>query len=149
MEGAGNKKHPDPSSQGWMIRPGKISTLVGPFWERRVGGNVQIGIVCDPRHDNGKGKMHGGLLMTLADMGMGAVIRSTGDDVQCVTVQLDVAFLQAVDIGDFVTTECHIQHRTSGTIFVSGTLKTGEKAVASAQGVFKSLANVGLAWQGG
>jgi uncharacterized protein (TIGR00369 family) len=149
LDGAGSKKHSDPLSQGWSIRPGNMSTLVGPFWERRVDGDVQIGIVCDPRHDNGRGNMHGGVLMTLADMGMGAVIRSTGDDAQCATVQLDVAFLQAVDIGDFVTTECHIQHRTSRMIFVSGTLKTGEKAVASAQGVFKSLAKVGLSWQGG
>jgi uncharacterized protein (TIGR00369 family) len=149
LEGAGSKKHSDPSSQGWTIRPGKISTLVGPFWERRVDGDMQIGIVCDSRHDNGRGNMHGGLLMTLADMGMGAVIRVTGDDVGCATVQLDVAFLQAVDIGDFVTTECRIQHKTSRMIFVSGTLKTREKVVASAQGVFKSLAKAGLMWQGG
>jgi acyl-coenzyme A thioesterase PaaI-like protein len=93
--------------------------------------------------------MHGGLLMTLADMGMGAVIRVAGDDVECATVQLDVAFLQSVDIGDFVTTECRIQHKTSRMIFVSGTLKTREKVVASAQGVFKSLAKAGLMWQGG
>jgi uncharacterized protein (TIGR00369 family) len=140
LQGAGGTKHPDPSSQGWTVRPGAISILVGPFWERRVDGGIQIGIVCDERHDNGRGNMHGGLLMTLADLGMGAVIRAIGDDVRCATIQLDVAFLQAVDIGEFVTTECHIRYRTSRLIFVSGTLKTGDKAVASAQGVFKSLA---------
>jgi uncharacterized protein (TIGR00369 family) len=149
LEGAGSKKHPDPSSQGWMMRSGTISTLVGPFWERRVDGDIQIGIVCDARHDNGRGNMHGGLLMTLADMGMGAAIRSAGDDFQCATVQLDVAFLQTVSIGDFVTTECRIQHKTNRMVFVSGALKTGEKTVASAQGVFKLLAKTGVMWQGG
>jgi uncharacterized protein (TIGR00369 family) len=114
--------------------------LVGPFWERRVDGGIQIGLVCDARHDNGRGNMHGGVLMTLADLGMGAAARSGGDDVQCATVQLDVAFMQAVDIGEFVTTECHIRHQTRRLIFVSGMLKAGGKAVASAQGVFKALA---------
>lgn len=149
VEGAGKVKHSVPASQGWTIRPGKMSTLVGLFWERCVDGNLQIGLVCDPRHDNGKGKMHGGLLMTLADIGMGAVIRAAGDDVRCVTVQLDVAFLQAVDIGDFVSTECRIMHSTRRTVFVSGTLMTAERKVATAQGVFKLLANVNSAWQGG
>jgi uncharacterized protein (TIGR00369 family) len=143
LDGAGNNRHPDPSSQGWAIRPGHISLLVGPFWERRVDGGIQIGLVCDPRHDNGRGNMHGGVLMTLADLGMGAAARSGGDDIQCATVQLDVAFMQAVDIGEFVTTECHIRHQTRRLIFVSGTLKAGEKAVASAQGVFKALAKTG------
>jgi uncharacterized protein (TIGR00369 family) len=117
--------------------------LVGPFWERRADTGIQVGLVCDERHDNGRGNMHGGLLMTLADLGMGAAARSGDDDVRCATIQLDVAFLQAVDIGDFVTAECHIRHRTSRLIFVSGTLKTGDRTVATAQGVFKALAAAG------
>jgi uncharacterized protein (TIGR00369 family) len=139
------RKPADPASQGWTIRPSTISTLVGPFWERRVGGRIEIGLVCDVRHDNGRGNMHGGLLMTLADLGMGAAVRATGDDVSCATVQLDVAFLQAVEIGEFVTTECQIRHQTRRMVFVSGTLKAGEKTVASAQGVFKLLATAGRA----
>jgi uncharacterized protein (TIGR00369 family) len=99
--------------------------------------------VCDARHDNGRGNMHGGLLMTLADLGMGAAVRATGDDVQCATVQLDVAFLQGVELGEFVTTECQIRHQTKRMVFVSGLLKAGERAVASAQGVFKLLAAAG------
>ncbi len=138
-----SNKHSDPALQGWTIRPSPISTLVGPFWERRVDGGIEIGIVCDARHDNGRGNMHGGLLMTLADLGMGAAVRATGDDVQCATVQLDVAFLQGVELGEFVTTECQIRHQTKRMVFVSGLLKAGERAVASAQGVFKLLAAAG------
>jgi uncharacterized protein (TIGR00369 family) len=143
LQRAASRTPPDPASQGWTLRPSPISTLVGPFWERRVDGGIQIGLVCDARHDNGRGNMHGGLLMTLADLGMGAAVRASGDDVRCATIQLDVAFLQAVDIGEFVTTECQIRHKTNRLIFVSGLLKAGERAVASAQGVFKALAPAG------
>jgi acyl-coenzyme A thioesterase 13 len=130
---------PNPALEGWTERAGIVSNLVGPFWERRIGSDAQVGLVCDPRHDNGNGKMHGGILMMLADMGMGAAVRATGEYPHFVTMQLDVAFLQVVDIGEFVTSECHVRHKTRSVIFVSGALKVGEKQVASAQGVFKSV----------
>jgi uncharacterized protein (TIGR00369 family) len=123
--------------------------LVGPFWERRVDGAIQIGLLCDPRHDNGRGNMHGGLLMALADMGMGAAVRSAGDEFQCATVQLDVAFMQAVAIGEFITTDCRVKHKTNRMAFVSGVLKAGDKTVGSAQGVFKLLNKPVVPWHGG
>src|ERR1700760_2715281 len=99
---------PNPALDGWTMRPGAVSNLVGPFWERRVDGHAQVGLVCDARHENVNGKMHGGLLMMLADNGMGAAVRATGEYPHFVTIQLDVAFMQGVDIGEFVTTECHV-----------------------------------------
>jgi uncharacterized protein (TIGR00369 family) len=141
MTSTGSVELPNPALEGWTERPGVVSSLVGPFWERRIDGLIEIGLVCDPRHDNGHGKMHGGLLMMLADHGMGAAIRATGAYSHFVTIQLDVAFLQAVEIGDFVTTECHVRHKTKSVIFVSGALKVGRREVASAQGVFKALSS--------
>jgi uncharacterized protein (TIGR00369 family) len=138
LERAGSVELPDPAPDGWTARQGVVSNLVGPFLERRIDGRAQIGLVCDPRHDNGNGKMHGGILMMLADMGMGATVRAAGEYPHFVTIQLDVSFLRAVEFGEFVTTHCHVRHKTRSVIFVSGALTVGEKEVASAQGVFKS-----------
>ena len=143
MTSADGIELPNPALEGWTERPGIVSSLVGPFWERRIDGHVQVGMVCQPRHDNGHGKMHGGLLMMLADNGMGAAVRATGDYPRFATIQLDVAFLQAVEIGEFVTTDCHVRHKTRSVIFVSGALKVGQKEVATAQGVFKALSSGG------
>jgi uncharacterized protein (TIGR00369 family) len=138
MTQQGSAELRNPALEGWAERPGIVSSLVGPFWERRTDGLIQVGLVCQPRHDNGRGKMHGGLLMVLADNGMGAAVRATGDYPRFATIQLDVAFLQAVEIGEFVTTECQVRHQTRSVIFVSGALKVGPKEVATAQGVFKA-----------
>jgi uncharacterized protein (TIGR00369 family) len=139
LEPRGSVELPDPAREGWTVRQGKVFDHVGPFWQRRIDGHMQVGLVCGARHDNGNGKMHGGILMMLADTGMGAAVRATGEYLHFVTIQLDVSFLQSVEIGEFVTTHCQVRHSTKSVIFVSGALRVGEREVASAQGVFKSV----------
>ena len=138
----------DPVAAGWSRQEartflGSIATV----WQRDIDGRPSLGIVCEPRHDNGWGKMHGGILMTLADVGLGAVVRRLrnsdspqgGPLIHNPTVQLDVHFIDAVEIGDFVHSRAEALRLTRSMTFMRGTLQVGGKVVASAQGVFKVL----------
>jgi acyl-coenzyme A thioesterase PaaI-like protein len=133
----------DPTADGWSIRPSNMfMQSIGTLWERTEGGRIDLGIVCEPRHDNGGKRMHGALITTLADQGLALAAlggRNAGSDTQYtlddqVTIHLDVHFLSGVGIGEFVTSRCEVTRQTASLSFVRGLLMVG---VCSAQGTFK------------
>ncbi|MCR5856384.1 PaaI family thioesterase [Mesorhizobium sp. J428] len=136
------------AAEGWVAdtRRTFLSSLT-TVWRREVDGLPCVGIFCEPAHDNGSGKMHGGILMTLADVGLGAVVghmrnkdrRPEDGRIYSPTAQLDMHFIDAVEIGDFVYSRAEPLRLTKSLTFVRGTLQVGEKIVASSQGVFKAL----------
>jgi len=141
----------DPAAAGWSrLEARTFLGSVATVWHRDIDGLPCLGLVCEPRHDNGWGKMHGGILMTLADVGLGAVVgRLRNKDtprgeprIHSPTVQLDVHFIGAVETGDFVYSRAEALRLTKSLTFMRGTLQVGDRVVASAQGVFKSLAPV-------
>ena len=56
-------------------------------------------------------------------------------------VQLDVHFIDAVQIGEFVEAKCTVVRRTRSLIFMSADLVVGTRVVATAKGVWKTLGN--------
>jgi len=55
------------------------------------------------------------------------------------TVQLNVQFIDAVQIGEFVEARCRVVRRTRALVFMSGELVVGDRVVATATGVWKTL----------
>jgi acyl-coenzyme A thioesterase PaaI-like protein len=54
-------------------------------------------------------------------------------------VQLDMHFIDAVQIGEFVEAKCRVVRRTRALVFMSAELVVGERLVATAKGVWKTL----------
>jgi acyl-coenzyme A thioesterase PaaI-like protein len=48
-------------------------------------------------------------------------------------------FVDAVQIGEFVEAKCKVVRRTRSLVFMSGELVVGERVVATANGVWKTL----------
>jgi acyl-coenzyme A thioesterase PaaI-like protein len=46
--------------------------LIGPLWFKAEGERLRVGLPLEQRHGNPMGWAHGGLLVTVADMVMGA-----------------------------------------------------------------------------
>jgi acyl-coenzyme A thioesterase PaaI-like protein len=55
------------------------------------------------------------------------------------TIQLDVHFIESVQIGEFVEARCRVIRRTRSLIFMSAELLVGNRVVATANGVWKAL----------
>ena len=55
------------------------------------------------------------------------------------TVQLDIHFVDAVRVGDFVEARCTVVRRTRTLVFMSAELVVGERVVATANGIWKTL----------
>ncbi len=115
---------------------------MGPYWWRGTGSEAAIGFVADERHANHIGTVHGGMLMTFADIALGfGVVQALGTP-HCATAQLALQFVATAKFGEFVTCRPEVIRRTEQLVFVRGLICVGDKVVASADGIWKVLRTV-------
>ncbi len=131
--------HPqDPSLSGWKPRSLEgFFGLVGPLWTRKEEGAWAYGFVAEKKHTNRAGTVHGGMLATLIDHALSAIAWEANDRRPCVTVQLDVQFVAAVQPGRLVEARGRTVRRTSRLVFMQGSLTVEGEEVATASAVLK------------
>lgn len=129
----------DPAADGWHLDPtGAFLTMVGPIWRRVADGETCYGFVAETKHSNQRGIVHGGMIMTFADYGVGMAAATPGEAFP-VTVQIDVQFVSAAEIGDFVVSRNQLIRKTSSLLFVRGELTVGPRVIASVTGIWKKV----------
>src|SRR5262249_18922327 len=130
----------DPAAAGWE-RSTDVGFLglVGPIWQRGTGGGERYAFMAQNKHHNRRGVVQGGMLMTFADRAMGRTCWYANDQRAQATVQLDGHFIDAVRIGEFVAANGTVVRKTRPLVFMSAELKVGERVVATANGVWKTL----------
>lgn len=127
-------------SSGWTPREADgFSATIAPYWYRGGGENLEIGFNVKEEHCNGRATLHGGALMTFADIGLGSAASVALGHARCVTAQLQAYFVSAARVGDFITCRPEVVRRTSHMVFVRGLIKVGEKTIASGDGIWKVL----------
>jgi acyl-coenzyme A thioesterase PaaI-like protein len=130
----------DPAAAGWEpYGDDGFIGLIGPFWMRPVGESYRFAFMAERKHHNRRGVVQGGMLMTFADRSMGMTCWYANERQPQATVQLDVSFIDAVRIGEFVEANCTVVRRTRSLIFMSADLVVGARIVATAKGVWKAL----------
>jgi acyl-coenzyme A thioesterase PaaI-like protein len=130
----------DPAAAGWeLYRDDGFIGLIGPFWQRPADDSYLYAFMAEPKHHNRRGVVQGGMLMTFADRSMGMTCWYANERQPQATVQLDMHFIDAVQIGEFVEAKCMVVRRTRSLIFMSADLVVGSRIVASAKGVWKTL----------
>jgi acyl-coenzyme A thioesterase PaaI-like protein len=136
----------DPAVAGWEpYRDEGFIGLVGPFWRQAYGDGYRYAFRAEPKHHNRRGVVQGGMLMTFADRSMGMTCWYANERQPQATIQLDVHFIDAVQIGDFVEARCRVVRRTRSLVFMSGELMVGDRVVVTANGVWKTLGKGGNA----
>jgi acyl-coenzyme A thioesterase 13 len=128
-------------------RPNPFNDMVGPFYEKRAGKSVVLGLRIEERHCNSRGICHGGLLATLADLSLGYAALAAGSQSSFVTVNLALDFAGSARAGDWVHSEAQVQRAGSRLAFVSGYLLVSEERIVRASAVFAFSG--GLAKAGG
>ncbi|MWB78693.1 hypothetical protein GLS40_11700 [Pseudooceanicola sp. 216_PA32_1] len=135
---------PNLATEGWRLRDSRqFPNTIGTLWERDIDGLPSLGMICEPGHDNGNGAMHGGIVATLCDIGLGCVVGQFRNPdphaprVQSATIQLNISFAGAIFQGQLVESRGRIGRATRSLTFASGELVVGEEVVATMQGVFK------------
>ena len=130
----------DPAAAGWEpYRDEGFIGLVGPFWTKVSGDTHHYAFKAEDKHHNRRGVVQGGMLMTFADRSMGMTCWYANERQPQATVQLDMHFVDAVQVGEFVEAKCRVVRRTRSLIFMAAELVVGTRVVATANGVWKTL----------
>lgn len=127
---------------GWKaIEAQGFTGYIAPLWVRGTAGvDRTAGFIADARHVNYQETVHGGALMTFADIALGWIAADALGHSRCVTAQLAIQLVSSPRIGDFISCQAELVRRTSQMIFVRGLIAAGDKTVASADGIWKVLA---------
>ena len=130
------------TAAGWLRLPTvSFSASIGPTWVKGEAGRRTIALVANAGIVNDYGLIvHGGAMMTFADMALGMGASDALDGGHLVTVQLQYQFAGGVKLGQLITGEPELVRRTSSLVFVRGLFKADGEIVGSAEGVFKALA---------
>ena len=104
-----------------------------------MGDSYRYAFMAERKHHNRRGVVQGGMLMTFADRSMGMTCWYANGRVPQATVQLDMHFVDAVQIGEFVEAKCRVVRRTRSVIFMEADLVVGTRVVATAKGIWKTL----------
>ena len=131
---------PDLAAQGWRpVRNDGFIGLVGPIYRREHGERWQFGFRAEGKHANLRQVVQGGMLMTFADRALGRNAWKAAADKPVATIQFDMQFVSAGEIGAFIEIEPEVVRRTSSLVFMRGTLTAGERVVATCNGIWKIL----------
>jgi uncharacterized protein (TIGR00369 family) len=127
-------------ADGWtVVETSGFLNLIGPLWQRVVDGNQEYAILAEDKHHNRRKRVQGGVLMTLLDRASGMIARLVSGRPTLATVQMDVHFIDAGQIGELLVAKPRVVRVTHTLIFTTAEIVAEGRVVATASGVFKIL----------
>ena len=114
--------------------------LVGPFYAKRDGRELSLGLRIEPRHLNSRGTCHGGLLATLADIALGYACVAASEDgagKNFVTIDLSIEYMASTRAGDWLYSEVKVLNTNSRTAAAAGHLLVEGSPVARISANFR------------
>lgn len=110
----------------------------GPIFDRTTEDGFMRGFRIAPRHLNAGGVLHGGMVMTFADIVLAQAVGKVVDP-PFVTIRLTADFIGIAVEGDWVEGTATAEAPVDGIIAVQGIIECRGRVIASAQGLFKTL----------
>jgi len=127
------KKNMDETNRGFMKHLGGL--------ELKQISDTQYEFIVEVKemHLNTGKIAHGGFLSTIADTGMGTVAHRVAEDKRCVTINLDMKFISAGQLGDKLKGDVKILKKTKTLVFINCEISNDKEIVVSASGTWKVL----------
>ena len=121
------------------IKPSFMKHNGGLLFREISENEYEFKTTIKENHLNTAGITHGGYIATIIDSGAGTGAHRVANSSQCVTISLDIKFIGATKLGDEIIGFVKILKRTRSMIFLICHLKSNEKIIASASGIWKIL----------
>ncbi len=112
----------------------------GPFFMKldHEGGKHLSAFLCQERHMNGAGFMHGGMQMVFADYALFTIAHTELLDQYAVTLSCQTDFLSgAAPIGEIVYADGEVTRNTRSLVFVRGQIYTDDTVLSTFTGILK------------
>jgi acyl-coenzyme A thioesterase PaaI-like protein len=119
---------------------GHFSARIGKIWRRGEPGEREIAFLTDQSVANDMGRnVHGGALMTMADLGLGIAAHDAVGHPHMVTAQLQYHFAGGVPVGSLVICRPELVRRTRRMAFIRGLFSVDGQVVGSADAIYAVL----------
>ncbi len=130
-----------PVPKGWKVQShsGTFSGHAGPFYFREEGGPAGVAFFSEPHHANGLGVVHGGALLTLADMALWDICRREVGVFKGVTVTLNAEFVGPGPVGAFIEATGDMVKAGRKMMFARGIITANGDALMSFSGTLKRI----------
>ncbi len=130
------------TAEGWFRLPAvRYTAALGPTFSIVRDGVISVALIAQEHLGNDNlGIVHGGAMMTFADMALGcAVAHANGFQANFVTSQLSIQLVTAGRVGQLITCNPEIVRKTSKLVFVRGLIEAEGRVLASTDGIFSLL----------
>ena len=121
------------------LKPGFMKHNGGIMFRNISDSEYEFKSTINEYHLNAAGITHGGYLSALIDAGAGTAAHRSVDNSPCVTISLDLKFIDSSKNGDEIVGKVKILKKTNTLIFLFCELKCNAKIIASASGIWKML----------
>ena len=120
-------------------KPGFMKHNGGILFRNISDTEYEFKTTINENHLNAIGITHGGFICSLIDAGAGTAVHRCAKQAPCVTVSLDLKFIATTKIGDEIVGFTKILKKTRSMVFLICHLKSKDKIIASASGIWKIL----------
>ena len=120
-------------------KPGFMKHSGGLLFKAISEKEYQFKTLIKENHLNAAGITHGGFIAAVVDAGAGTAAHRAADNSPCVTISLELKFISPVKLNQELIGTTKIQKKTKSMVFLTCELKTADKIVATASGVWKIL----------
>ena len=120
-------------------KPGFMKHNGGIMFRNISETEYEFKTTINKNHLNAAGITHGGFICSLVDAGAGTAAHRCAGQAPCVTISLDLKFIAATKIGDEIVGFTKILKKTKSMVFLICHLKSKDKIIASASGIWKIL----------
>ena len=120
-------------------KPGFMKHNSGILFRNISETEYEFKTTINENHLNAIGITHGGFIWSLIDAGAGTAAHRCAGQAPCVTVSLDLKFITTTKIGDEIVGFTKILKKTKSMVFLICHLKSKNKIIASASGIWKIL----------
>ena len=120
-------------------KPGFMKHNGGILFRKISDTEFEFKTTIDENKLNSAGITHGGYICSIIDAGSGTAAHRACNNSPCVTITLDIKFIDSTKIGDEIIGFTKIQKVTKSMVFLICHLKSNQRLIASASGVWKKL----------
>ena len=112
----------------------------GPFYVPEGSAtDFHVLLRAGPAHCNGSGVVHGGLLMTMADVTVCAAAVQDVPGERAVTISLNADFVAAGLLNDLLEARAEVVRRTGSLVFARGEINTERETILTCSAVIKRM----------
>ena len=119
---------------------GTFDQVVGPFYFKvDADGRMRCAFRAEEKHMNAGHRMHGGCLMTFADIALFQTAYQQMEGSNGVTVQLDSTLIDGAYVGELIEATGEVVRAGGSLIFVRGQISTGQRTLMTYSGIIRKF----------